>query len=44
MPGHTKMIIYQNIDRIDLMIQQSVLPKIPRYHKNLRDQIDTALI
>lgn len=42
MGGHTKMIIYQNIDRIDIIVQQEILPEIPRNNRTLREQIDTA--
>jgi len=42
MAGHTKMIIYRNIDRIDMIVQREILPKIPRYNKILREQIDSA--
>jgi len=40
--GHTKMIIYQNIDNIDMIIQREILPKIPKYNYKLRMQIDSA--
>jgi four helix bundle protein len=40
--GHTKMIIYQNIDEIDMMVQREILPKTPRYNYKLRRQIDDA--
>lgn len=40
--GHTKMITYQNIDKIDMMVQREILPKIPRYNYKSRMQIDSA--
>jgi len=40
--GHEKMVIYQNIDRIDFIIQQEILPKVPRHQFKTREQIDTA--
>ena len=40
--GHEKMVIYQNIDRIDFMIQREILPQIPRYLIKTREQIDSA--
>ena len=42
MGGHTKMIVYQNIDKIDIIVQQRILPNVPRYNKTLREQVDTA--
>ena len=42
MGSHVKMIIYQNIDKIDMIVQRKILPKIPKYNKILREQIDSA--
>ncbi len=42
MPGHTNMVIYRNIDKIDMMVQLEVLPKIPRFNRILKEQIDSA--
>ena len=40
--GHEKMIIYQNIDKIDMMVQREILPKVPKYNFKIRTQIDNA--
>lgn len=40
--GHEKMVIYQNIDRIDFMVQREILPRIPRCQIKTREQIDSA--
>ena len=40
--GHNKMVIYRNIDQIDLMVQRNILPKIPKYKFKLIKQIDDA--
>lgn len=40
--GHTKMIVYQNIDQIDMMVQREILPGVPRHNVKLREQIDAA--
>jgi four helix bundle protein len=40
--GHRKMIVWQNIDRLDAMFQRNILPKIPAHCFQLRDQMDRA--
>lgn len=42
MYGHRKMIVWQNLDRIEVVIQQVLLKKIPKNCFNLIDQIDRA--
>ncbi len=41
--GHKKMIIWQNIDRIDVFVHEMILPKIHSYKRWLRSQIESAL-
>ena len=40
--GHERMVVYQNIDRLDGLVQKEILSKIPRYCLKLREQIDSA--
>jgi four helix bundle protein len=40
--GHRKMIVWQNLDQIEIMIQKDILKSIPFNNFNLRDQIDRA--
>lgn len=40
--GHEKMVIYQNMDKIDCMVQREILSGIPRYQLKIRSQIDSA--
>jgi hypothetical protein len=39
--GHQKMIVWQNIDRLDIIVQE-VLRCIPKYEFKMRSQIDAA--
>jgi four helix bundle protein len=39
--GHRKMVVWQNIDRIDILVQD-ILKRIPRTEFKLRSQIDNA--
>jgi len=39
--GHEKMIVWQNMDNLDIMVQK-ILKKIPRYEMKMRSQIDNA--
>lgn len=39
--GHQKMIVWQNIDRLDIIVQE-VLRCIPKYEFKIRRQIDEA--
>ncbi len=39
--SHTQMIVWQNADRLDVLVQQ-ILRKIPKHEFKLREQIDTA--
>ena len=41
--GHKKMIIWQNIDRIDSFVNEMILPEIHSYKRWLRNQIESAL-
>jgi four helix bundle protein len=40
--GHRQMIVWQNTDQLDLLVQQKILPKIPKHEFKLRSQIDSA--
>ena len=40
--GHNKMIVYQNIDKIDMLVQHKIMPRIPRTCFKIRSQIDSA--
>ena len=40
--GHRKMIVWQNLDQIEVSIQRKIIPLIPRNQFNLIDQIDRA--
>jgi four helix bundle protein len=40
--GHRKMVVWQNIDRLEAIFQQKILPKIPGHCFQLRDQMDRA--
>lgn len=40
--GHRKMIVWQNLDQIEIMIQKDILKSIPFNNFSLRDQIDRA--
>ena len=42
MGGHTNMVIYRNIDAVDIIVQQEILPKIPKYNRIIKEQIDSA--
>lgn len=39
--GHRKMVIWQNIDQLDVMVQ-AILKRIPRQEFKLKEQIDSA--
>lgn len=39
--GHQKMIVWQEADKLDIMVQE-ILKKIPRNEFKLREQIDSA--
>ena len=40
--GHRKMIYWQNLDKLEILVQKEMLPCIPKFEFNLRDQIDRA--
>ncbi|MFH1542380.1 MAG: four helix bundle protein [bacterium] len=40
--GHENMIIYQNIDAIDMLVQREIIPRIPKYYIKTKTQIDSA--
>jgi four helix bundle protein len=40
--GHRKMIVWQNLDAIEMMIQRKILPLIPKNQFNIIDQMDRA--
>ena len=40
--GHRKMIVWQNLDKMEMMVQKVILPAIPKNSFNLIDQIDRA--
>ncbi len=39
--GHERMIVWQNIDKLDILIQK-ILKKIPRYEFKMKSQINNA--
>ncbi|MBN2621554.1 four helix bundle protein [candidate division WOR-3 bacterium] len=39
--GHEKMIVWQNMDKLDIIVQK-ILKKIPRFEVKMRSQIDNA--
>jgi len=39
--GHEKMIVWQNIDRLDIMVQR-ILKGMPKYEFKMKSQIDNA--
>jgi len=40
--GHKKMVVWNNLDRIEWMIQRKIMNYIPKNLFKLRDQIDRA--
>jgi len=40
--GHRKMIVWQNLDKLEIMVQKEILKTIPKNCFNLIDQIDRA--
>jgi len=40
--GHRKMIVWQNLDRIEVSVRKKILKQIPKNKFQLRDQIDRA--
>ena len=40
--GHRKMIVWQNLDKIEIIIQKEILKRIPRNKLKLIDQLDRA--
>jgi four helix bundle protein len=40
--GHRKMIVWQNLDAIEMMIQRKILPLIPKNQFNIIDQMDRS--
>ena len=40
--GHRKMIVWQNLDAVEMMIQRKILPHIPKNQFNIIDQMDRA--
>lgn len=40
--GHRKMIVWQNLDKLEIMIQKQIIPAIPKTCYALIDQIDRA--
>jgi len=36
------MIYWQNLDKLEILVQKEMLPCIPKFEFNLRDQIDRA--
>jgi four helix bundle protein len=41
--GHKKMVVWQNIDRLDLLAHNQIIPKIPYSKSWLRRQIESSL-
>ncbi len=41
--GHRKMIVWQNIDKLEAMVYTIILIKIPKNLFSLRDQIERSL-
>ena len=41
--GHRKMIVWQNLDKIEYIIHRKILINIPKNCFQLRDQIDRAV-
>lgn len=39
--GHEKMIVWQNMDKLDVLVQK-ILKNIPRYEYKMKSQIDNA--
>lgn len=39
--GHEKMIVWQNVDKLDTLVQ-NILKKIPRYEYKMKSQINNA--
>jgi len=39
--GHEKTIVWQNMDRLDVIVQK-ILKRIPRFETKMRSQIDNA--
>jgi four helix bundle protein len=40
--GHKKMIVWQNLDAVEMMVQRKILPHIPKNQFNIIDQMDRA--
>ncbi|MBN3033761.1 MAG: four helix bundle protein [Candidatus Saganbacteria bacterium] len=40
--GHRKMIVWRNLDAMEIMIQQKILPLLPKNQYNIIDQLDRA--
>jgi|SRR3989339_34106 len=40
--GHRKMIVWQNLDKLEIIIQKDILKSIPKNCFSLIDQIDRA--
>jgi len=40
--GHRKMIVWQNLDKLEVLVEQMVLTKVPKNQFKLRDQIERA--
>jgi len=42
MYGHRKMIVWQNLDKLEVLVQREILSRIPRNNFQLQDQIDRS--
>lgn len=42
MYGHRKMIVWQNLDKLEIMVQQVILKRTPKNCFKLIDQVDRA--
>ncbi len=40
--GHRKMIVWQNLDKIECLVRSKILKVIPKHNFQLRDQIDRS--
>ena len=40
--GHRKMIVWKNIDKVEVIVQQKILKRIPKSQGNMISQIDRA--
>ena len=42
MYGHRKMVVWQNLDKIEIIVRKEIMKTIPKNEYALRDQIDRA--